>query len=124
VTGSEAVAERQAVPDAGAADSALGDIADVVLEPPAVRPPGEVTAENAEPVPLPYCRGGRDREVEPELVRRRIACEVEVRLLQPGEQHGGEIGAVGLLERTELRIELVQQLGQNRARVVLLELLV
>src|SRR2546425_13236891 len=56
----DAVAERQAVPDQGAADSPLGDVDDVVLEPASVRVSGQVAAENAETVALTDRCGRRD----------------------------------------------------------------
>src|SRR6266540_6700584 len=120
----DAVAERQAVADQDAADYALGDVDHVVLEPSSVRIAGEVAADHAEAVALADGGGRRDRQVQADLVGRRRAGVVQVRLLQAGEQHRHEVGAVRLLEGTELRVELVEQLRQDRARVVLLELLV
>jgi len=90
----------------------------------AVGPAGEIAAEHAEPVALPNGRRRGDRQVQADLIGACVAGEVEIRLLQAGEQHRNEVGAVGLLKRTELRIQLVQQLGEDRTRVVLLELLV
>ena len=110
--------------DQSAADSTFGDVDDVILEPAAVRPSGQVAAEHAEAVALSDGRRRRDRQVQPNLVCQGVPGEVEVRLLQTGQQHRDEVGAVVLLERAELRIQLVEQLGQDRARVVLLELLV
>ena len=75
-------------------------------------------------LPCPTGAVGAIAEVQPDLVRTSVTREVEVRLLQPGQQHRDEIAAVRLLERAELRIQLVEQLRQDRARVVLLELLV
>ena len=110
--------------DQNAADSSLGDVDDVVFEAPAVRVPGQVAAEHSEAVALPDGCRGRDRQVQADLVCLRVTGEVEVRLLQTGEQHGDEIGAVVLLERTELRVQLVEQFGQDRIGVILRELLV
>ena len=106
------------------ADSPLRDVDHVVLEPPAVRPAGEVVAEHAEPVALADRRRRRDRQVEPQLVGERRPGVVELRRLETRAEDCHEIGSVRLLERSELRIQLVQQRRERRSEVVLLELLV
>src|SRR5439155_18836113 len=85
---------------------------------------GQVADEYAESVALPDGRRRRDRQVQAELICTGLTGDVELGLFQAGEQHRDEVGAIVLLERAELWIELVEQLGQDRARVVLLELLV
>ena len=112
------------MPDQLTGHDAFGDVDHVVLEAPAVRPARVVARDDAEPVALPDRRRRRDREVQPQLVGERLAGEVEVRRLQARAEHGHEIRAVGLLERPVLRVQLVQESRQRRARVVLLELLV
>ena len=82
----DAVTERQAVADQHAADHTLGDVDDVVLEPPAVRIAGEVAADHAEPVDLVE-RRRRDRQVEPELVGERRPGVVQHRRLEAGAEH-------------------------------------
>ena len=87
------------------------------FEAPAVRPALVVAAEHAEPRHLGR-RRHRDREVDPQLVGRRVAGEGDVR--DARQEHLHEIVPVRL--RHAEVVELVDHGGQDRRLVVLDEL--
>ena len=83
------------------------DVGDVVLEPPAVRVPGELSGEYAEAVAGADGAARRDGRVQPEQVGLRRAGEVQPRNAR--QQHRDEIGSSGRRDVGQARIEQVDE---------------
>jgi len=100
------------VADQLARHDTLVDVDDIVTETSTVRVTRQVAADHAEPVRI---RRDRNRHVQPQQVSLRWAGVVQPR--DTGERDGHEVVAIGLLERAELRVQLVQE----AARIGVLE---
>ena len=110
--------------DQGADDRAIAaregaqvDVRDVVLEPPAVREPGEVAREDAEPVALADRCAGRDARVQAQQLGLVVPGEVEPR--DAGEMDRDEVAASSLGSVVEDRIERVLEPGHLWLAVLL-----